>query len=295
MGFSSISHIKKIPGALFITSLLLSQIACATDQPRWTNDNHHSPQSTRPYEGQHSPISIEVIDDHGRSFAKHQHRNTYKSHRAYLEAKKGKRYKLRVRNHTNKRIAVVIAVDGRNIISGKKSNLQNHERMYVLGPHQSATYKGWRTGKNKINRFYFTSSGDSYAEAWGDRSAMGVIAAAVYEEKYQQPQYQYSPESYFNKSAPKAKRRGSAAADEKAGTGYGRQEHSASVRVEFRPKSQVAAKYFYKYEWRKTLCKHDVIQCHSNYYNKPDNRFWPYDRQGNGAYAPPPPPRYNWK
>ncbi len=288
MGIPKTTHFQKTSGALLLTGMLLSQVACATDQYGWENNDHHSPQYTQPYENRYNPVRIEIIDDHGRSFAKHQHRNGYKSHRAYLEAKKGKNYKLRVRNQTNKRIAIVIAVDGRNIISGKKSNLKNHERMYVLGPHQSATYKGWRTGKNRVNRFHFTASGDSYAAAWGDHSAMGVIAAAVYEEK---PQRQYSSDYYSNKVAPQAKRR---SASEAAGTGYGREEHSASVRVNFRPKSTVAAKYFYKYEWRETLCKHNVIQCHSNYYNKPDNRFWPNNDRGHGAYAPPP-PRYNWK
>ncbi|MEE9303707.1 MAG: hypothetical protein V3U84_07960 [Thiotrichaceae bacterium] len=294
MGFLKTTHFRKTSGAsglLLLTGMLFSQVACATDQYGWESGGNHSPQATRHYEHRrNNPVSIEIINDRGRRFAKHQHRNGYKSRRAYLEAKKGQNYKIRVRNRTNKRIAVVIAVDGRNIISGKKSNLQNHERMYVLAPHQSATYKGWRTGKNSVNRFYFTASGDSYAAAWGDRSAMGVIAAAVYEEK---PQYQYSPDYYSNKAAPQAKRR-SANADEAAGTGYGHEEHSASVRVNFRPKSTVAAKYFYKYEWRDTLCKHNVIQCHSNYYKKPNNRFWPYEEHERGAYAPPP-PRYNWR
>ena len=291
MGFQI--NIPTITKSLLASGLLVSQVACATDQPKWSNNNPAPYQSSHYYQDNNNPISIEVVDDSGRSFTKHQYRNNYKSHRAYLEAKKGQNYNLKVHNRSNKRIAVVIAVDGRNIISGKKSNLQNNERMYVLGPYKTATYKGWRTGQNKVNRFYFTDSGNSYAAAWGDHSAMGVIAAAVYEEKA--PEYQ--PDYYSNKVAPSAKRRSATA--EKAGTGYGREEHSASVRVNFRPKSAVAAKYFYKYEWRKTLCEHNVIQCQPTYYNKPDNRFWPYDsynnNRGNGAYAPPPPTRFHWK
>lgn len=279
MGFHSIKS------AVLFAGLLVTQVACATDQPRW-HDNYPSsplpPPPTQPYYQAQGPISIDIVDDSGRSFAKYQYRNDYKTYRAYLEAKKGQRYKLRVRNRTGKRIAVVIAVDGRNIISGKKSYLRNTERMYVLGPYQTATYKGWRTGKDKVNRFYFTSAGNSYAAAWGDRSAMGVIAAAVYEEK---PQYN-SP-NYLNKAVPQARRR-SVLADE-AGTGYGREEYSASVQVDFRPKATPSGKYFYKYEWRETLCQHNVIQCDPYYRNNSDNRFWPYDKNGNGAYAPPPP------
>ncbi len=283
MGFYSNQYDIKhgIKSAALFAGLLLTQVACATDRPVFDDSYLPPVPSTQPYYQQQGPISIDIVDDSGRSFNKYQYRDNYRTYRAYLEAKKGQRYKLRVHNRTGKRIGVVIAVDGRNIISGKKSYLRNNERMYVLGPYQSAVYKGWRTGQNKVNRFYFTSSGDSYAAAWGDHSAMGVIAAAVYEE---QPQYN-SP-NYLNKAAPQARRR-SVQADE-AGTGYGREEYSASVRVDFRPKATAVGRYFYKYEWRETLCKHGVIQC--GYYRKPsDNRFWSYDRQGNGAYAPPPP------
>ena len=60
--------------------------------------------------------------------------------------------------------------------------LRADERMYVLPPHESATYEGWRTERDTVNRFYFTEPGDSYAAAFGDRSAMGVIAVAAFRE-----------------------------------------------------------------------------------------------------------------
>ena len=46
------------------------------------------------------------------------------SYRAYVEAGKGERYGIRIRNNTGGRIAVVVAVDGRNIISGSRSDLK---------------------------------------------------------------------------------------------------------------------------------------------------------------------------
>ena len=91
-------------------------------------------------------------------------------------------YSVQIRNRSNERIGVVIAVDGRNVISGDRSNLSPNERMYVLGPYQQESYEGWRTGKNRVNRFYFTDEGDSYAGAWDDYSAMGVIAVAAFRE-----------------------------------------------------------------------------------------------------------------
>src|SRR5512139_1660411 len=105
------------------------------------------------------------------------------THRAYVEALQGERYAVRVTNRTGERVGLVIAVDGRNILSGKKSHLRPDERMYILPPHESATYEEWRTERDTVNRFYFTDPGDSYAAAFGDTSAMGVVAVAVYREK----------------------------------------------------------------------------------------------------------------
>lgn len=263
----------------FATTLAVSLSACATDQPRWSNTNTSYPA---PYSEHSNPISIDILDDSGRLFTKHQQRDNYKNHRAYLEARKGANYNIRVHNRTNQRIAVVIAVDGRNIISGKKSYLRNNERMYVLEPRRSATYKGWRTGQNKVNRFFFTDAGNAYSAAWGDYSAMGVISAAVYKEK---PRYE-SQHHYYNK--PATARRGAIAAED-AGTGFGREEHSASTKVAFDAEPQHSGQYFFKYEWRDTLCQRGVLNCYGNQYRSDENRFWPRNNNDNGTYAPYPP------
>jgi len=75
--------------------------------------------------------------------------------RAYAEAVKGAGYRLVVRNTLGCRVGLVIAVDGRNIISGAKSWLKNNERMYILGPGETQEYSGWRTGQDKVNQFYY--------------------------------------------------------------------------------------------------------------------------------------------
>jgi len=114
------------------------------------------------------------------------------TYRAYVEAEKGELYGIRIRNNTGRRIGVVVAVDGRNIVSGEKSTLRKTERMYILGPYESADYDGWRTARDTVNRFYFTDPGDSYAGAFGDHSAMGVVAVAVYREKDPPPLPRFS-------------------------------------------------------------------------------------------------------
>ena len=228
-------------------------------------------------------ISVEVVADQGYIFPVYPVSASPGNYRAYVQAEHNARYGLRIRNHTDRRVGLVVAVDGRNIISGEKSYLRNTERMYVLEPYGIAVYRGWRTGRDEIHRFYFTEPGDSYAESWGDQSAMGVIAVAAFAEKRQQIRQPLARPRLH--SAPSA--RESRAADSAAGTGYGEGEHSSSVRVEFRPEPYVLEKHFYKYEWRETLCRKRIISCSPTYPRQPPrNRFWSDD-----GYAPPP-PRY---
>ncbi len=268
----------------FLSLLLLVSNAHA-DKKHWGYSNLNS--------SSYSPIEISVIDDSGRSLNKYSaNRNGYRTQRTYLEAIKGKRYKLRLRNNSDRRIGVVIAVDGRNILTGKKSYLRNNEKMYILGPYETMNYKGWRTGKNRVNRFYFTSAGDSYANAWGDRSAMGVIAVAVFDEKHRQYYKKHRKEQHSNKIAPS--RRGYFT-DESTGTGFGREEYSPTIRVRFKAKQTPSYKHFIKYEWRNTLCKRGVVKC--NYYenDRDNNRFWPretYNPRRDDNYAPYPPNYY---
>jgi len=214
------------------------------------------------------------------------------THRAYVEALQGERYAVRVTNRTGERVGLVIAVDGRNIISGKKSHLRPDERMYILPPHESATYEGWRTERDTVNRFYFTDPGDSYAAAFGDTSAMGVVAVAVYREKEIPVLYDHRESRELNRApapqggAPGAESAAPRAAapqrkSDDAGTGFGEERYSPVVRVEFEPERLVAERHFLKYEWKETLCRKGVIDCRWS-----RNRFWDDD-----GYAPYPPGR----
>lgn len=256
-------------------------------------------------------ISVDIVADDGYQFPTYPTDSKGVTYRSYLQAEQDSRYGIRVKNHTRGRIGLVIAVDGRNIITGDQSQLSPTERMYVLEPHATATYDGWRTATNTINRFYFTDAGDSYAEAFGDSSAMGVIAVVAFEEKDQPRPYQeearpskpsysdrdsmasrMSPKSEAPAPAASAKARSrvqsnaaESAADE-AGTGYGEKEHSPSVRVEFSPQKRPLKTVLYKYEWKETLCRKEIIRC--GHERPRSNRLW----QEDDNFAPPPPRRY---
>ncbi len=232
-------------------------------------------------------VTIEVVSDHGKILPQYPASRERRSaaHRRYIEARRHERYGIRVRNRTNRRIGLVIAVDGRNIISGDESHLKPDERMYILGAYEQAVYKGWRTDQDRIHKFYFTDVEDSYADAWGDRSAMGVIAVATYRER-QRPvlKHKFSegrPRSR-DETTSRAKRYPGAAPQ--PGTGLGEEEWSPAYLVHFEPDRGQVAKYFIKYEWRQALYEKGVVAC-----GLPKNRFWP--ESDHGGYAPHPPRR----
>lgn len=188
----------------------------------------------------------------------------------YVEAARGERYSIRVSNRSNRRIGVVIAVDGRNIISGMRSYLRNTEPMYLIDPWETQTFEGWRTGMARTNRFFFTDASSSYAQkVFADGSAMGTIAVAAFYEKQVTP---VTPP--FRRHKGEADDRSlsegsSSKRSEQAGTGFGETTYSPAYEVPFEPESREAARVVLKYEWRDELCRKGIAHC------EPANRFWP--------------------
>lgn len=243
------------------------------------------------HSGSGEVVEVRVLSDSGGEFPKYRAylRRPQEGKFFYMEAVKGQRYSIEVTNRTDRRIGVVIAVDGRNIIDGRRSDLKRNEQMYIIGPHQSNTFEGWRTGMDRTNRFYFTDPSDSYAEkVFADGSAMGTIAFAVYRERL--------PEFLPHSGGPSRMREAPAGAaprapseslsadrseqrkSEQAGTGFGETTYSPAYRVHFDPEPAIAEKIVLKYEWRSELCRKGIIRC------DPKNRFWPEEYE----FAPVP-------
>ena len=232
-------------------------------------------------------VDMEIVSDHRgrlRKYSTHSERNTVE--RSYIVAKNDERYRVRVSNRSNRRVGVVIAVDGRNIISGKKSHLKSNERMYLLEPYQTQEFGGWRTGRNRTHRFYFTQMDDSYAADWGDYTAMGVVAMAVFQERYQQANKPHYKGMKRNKSAGSTKAK---SLQREPGTGFGEEQWSPSREVRFVAEKRAYSKEFIKYEYRSTLCQKGIVRCRQN---KRDNRFW-NDNDRNYGYAPYPSWHFN--
>ena len=254
-------------------------------------------------------MEVRIVTDDGRTLPTYPVKMRHGVRKVYAEAIKGDHYRIEVKNSLNRRVGLVIAVDGRNIISGTKSWLKSNERMYILEPYGSGEFEGWRTSQDRINRFYFTDVPDSYAAAFGDESAMGVISVALYPEvqrcKPPIPFSRTTPSSlrgYEGQAAGSADKADAAPAAragsselmkekaarseqalESAGTGYGRDEYSPSHIVAFEPEKRAVETIYLKYEWRSTLCKLGVVKC-TRLSRRPPNRLW-----DNNGYAPPPP------
>jgi hypothetical protein len=205
----------------------------------------------------------------------------------YLEAVKGEKYGIVITNGTAERVGVVLAVDGRNIITGKRSDLGNAESMYIVNAYETARYDGWRTNSSEVHRFYFTDEADSYSvRTFADSSAMGVIAMAVYREKERpRPMLEEKQTGAASPAAPRKKNLAPQSADralaeESAGTGFGEAQYSPVVTVQFEPEHTPAQKTLVKYEWREVLCRKGILSCGE----KLGNRLW-----DEGMYAPYPP------
>ncbi len=239
---------------------------------------------------------VRVFSDKGSEFEKYRaYPNAAREGMYYyMEAVKGEKYSIEVKNTSDRRIGVVIAVDGRNIISGNKSSLKQNERMYIIEPYQTYRYEGWRTGMERTNRFYFTEQSDSYGEkVFSDASAMGTIALAVYREKlpvaHPLPGYSFSMKETPSAASPESALEGRSSdrvkgkkehvqKSKQAGTGFGETTYSPARAIHFEAEDALAEKIVLKYEWRTELCKKGIVDCRDK------NRFWP----DNDGFAPTP-------
>jgi hypothetical protein len=205
------------------------------------------------------------------------------SGRYYLEARRGARYAFRLTNRTGERLAVLMTVDGLNVISGERQAIDQRGRMYVLDPYESAHIQGWRSSLDDIRRFTFVDEQRSYATRSGQANArMGWIELAVYREQRpyawrQQPDVTRqgrdeagrerdnaapppaAAESEEKADAPKAgglsKRSGDHASGARSypGTGWGEQAHDPVHVVDFQAQPYAAERITLRYEYASAL------------------------------------------
>jgi len=104
--------------------------------------------------------------------------------RRYFEAFRDRNYALRVHNRTDRRVGVLISVDGLNVVNGERSHQGRDESMYVLDPRETATIRGWRTSLDEVRRFVFVDEQRSYATRTGQANGdMGWIRVLAFAER----------------------------------------------------------------------------------------------------------------
>ena len=183
--------------------------------------------------------------------------------RHFLLGERGRSYSIWVANRSDRRMEVVLSVDGRDVVSGREADYREN-RGYVLFPGEEIEVKGFRKSLSAVAEFEFTSVDDSYASRMGDGGNVGVIGAAVFleDEPYDPqplrmkdrpiPVDEDRPARRESKSAPRAGASYSAAPEmeESAGigTGYGGEVGSEAEVVPFKRASdrpdEVAALYY---------------------------------------------------
>ena len=193
----------------------------------------------------------------------------------YIEALKGREYAVRLTNHTGERVAVALAVDGLNSIDAKHTSTQD-ARKWILGPWETVTLSGWQTSSGTARRFVFTTEPKSYGAWLGRTNDLGVISAAFFREA--RVRSRITPELIApapaepmaegrleRSDAPRANRKElgaaakSAAADELAATGIGREIDHPVVQVEFEEEARPASIINFRYEFRDALVRLGVL------------------------------------
>jgi hypothetical protein len=127
------------------------------------------------------PVDLSVVDrDTGQPLRVWSHGG-----RLYVAGQPGRRYSLRVTNHTEGRVLVVLSVDGVNILTGQTAKYD--QEGYVFSPYQSYDLSGWRKSTTEIAAFAFAPLPRSYAARTGRPTDVGVIGMAVFKERAQPP------------------------------------------------------------------------------------------------------------
>jgi hypothetical protein len=103
--------------------------------------------------------------------------------RRYFQALRGRNYALAVTNNSGRRIGVLIAVDGLNVVNGQRSSLGSGEAMYVLDPWERTVIRGWRSSLDDVRKFVFVDEERSYAERTGQANGdLGWIRVLAFNE-----------------------------------------------------------------------------------------------------------------
>lgn len=176
-------------------------------------------------------VSVSLVDHEGM-----QLRSAKQQGVTFVAGERGQGYAIAITNKTSQRLEVVVTVDGRDVVSGKRGD-DSTQRGYVLEAFQTIEIDGFRQSLSRVAAFRFADVEDSYAARNGDASQAGVVRVAVFREKQKpttSPPLAKSAKKRPAASAPSASAtRDGARARQDLGTEYGESRTSVVRRVAF--------------------------------------------------------------
>ena len=101
----------------------------------------------------------------------------------HLLAKKNEPFEIRIHNPSIHSVAVMIKIDGLNVISGQKDNLENPAtRKWVLPAQSYTKVEKWQTNPSENKKFIFSNLVDNYSEqaSLEEQQESGKITVAIY-------------------------------------------------------------------------------------------------------------------
>lgn len=164
--------LRRVPGARNLFAACAAVLLLASAKPASAVTTDYTA------DGRLVDVGIKVQGQQAPMFVRNGDWNRW-----YFQAFEGLNYSIVLRNNTGRRIGVLVAVDGLNVVNGEKSRLRSNEAMYVLNPWSSAEIAGWRTSLQAIRRFVFVDEERSYAERTGQANGdMGWLRVLAFEE-----------------------------------------------------------------------------------------------------------------
>jgi|CXWL01.1.fsa_nt_gi hypothetical protein len=219
-------------------------------------------------------LTVEVQVD-GR--AAPLYRTARSDERRYFEAQRGEEYALCIRNQTNRRVGVLISVDGLNVVSGERSPLVSSEPMYVLDPWETAVIRGWRSSLEHVRQFVFVDEERSYASRTGQENGdLGWIRVLAFEEQPSVSQFDSpwrrqdaaeadAPRAGMAKPVPQGapqslESRRDADSNSFPGTGWGDRRHDPVRTTWFDPQPRTCDHLVLRYEYARGLAELGIFR-----------------------------------
>ncbi len=156
-----------------------------------------APRQWRPPVASWSSVTVSLEDESGRPL-----RTFMQQGQTFVLGQMGERYNIRVRNPLNRRVEVVVSVDGRDVVSGNPADFVRN-RGYVIAPGDSLVVEGFRTSLSEVAAFRFTDPSDSYSARRGTPQNVGVVGVAFFGERAPQAVAAPTAEAPKKKSAPR--------------------------------------------------------------------------------------------